>query len=81
MIRLHVIGMLFGALLTAPFLTSEGHSGIIYGSGFNQNPSQEGQQRDDYWKIVAGPSYFVPPDGQSYPYAAYVSDQILGLFS
>ena len=44
---------------------------LIYGSGEGPNPSPAGA-RDSNWYVVALPSSFSPPDGQTIPYQAYV---------
>jgi hypothetical protein len=43
-------------------------TGTIYGSGYGVNPGD----RDSFWRIVAVPSTFTPPDGQTAPYDSYV---------
>ena len=56
------------AIGIAAFLACSASAGIIHGTG-------EGiGTRDSYWKVVAGPSTFTPPTGDSYSnggYAAY----------
>jgi hypothetical protein len=40
----------------------------VFGTGENLSLGD----RDNRWKVVAGPTGFMPPDGQSFPYASYV---------
>jgi hypothetical protein len=44
-------------------------TGTIYGSGYGLSPGQ----RDSNWRIVAVPSSFAPPGGQTVPYDSYVT--------
>ncbi len=51
-------------------LVESSRAALIYGSGEGSNPSPGGL-RDANWEIVAVPTGFTPPSGQSTPYAAY----------
>lgn len=54
----------FGGIAHAQITT-----GTIYGSGYGLSPGQ----RDPNWRIVAVPSSFAPPGGQTVPYDSYVT--------
>ena len=47
-------------------------TGTIFGSGYGLSPGD----RDSLWKIVATPSSFTPPGGQTMPYDSYVTQSI-----
>lgn len=51
-------------------------SGTIVGTGLGSNPGG----RDSNWNIVAVPTGFTPPSGQSTPYNAYVPYAAPGVF-
>lgn len=51
-------------------------SGTIFGSGLGLSPGG----RDSNWKIVALPSGFTPPSGQTTPYNSYVPYTTPGVF-
>ena len=46
--------------------------GVIYGTGFGVGPSG----RDTNWAVVAVPTSWTPPSGQSVPYDAYVYQSV-----
>jgi MYXO-CTERM domain-containing protein len=57
------------SLMPAIALCASAHAGIIHGTGEGTDP------RDSSWKVIAGPSGFTPPSGDSYSnggYSAYV---------
>lgn len=52
-------------------------SGTIFGSGLGSSPGG----RDSNWKVVAVPSTFTPPSGQTVPYSAYIPTNTVSLFT
>jgi hypothetical protein len=52
-------------------------SGTIFGTGLGSSPGG----RDSNWKVVAVPSTFTPPSGQTVPYSAYIPTNTVPQFT
>ena len=66
-----VATVLLGTLVCRP-AHAQITTGTIFGSGYGLSPGD----RDSLWKIVATPSSFTPPGGQTMPYDSYVTYSI-----
>jgi hypothetical protein len=61
-----ISGCLFGGFI------SKASAGIIYGTGAGVGPGG----RDTNWSVVAVPTGWTPPSGQTTPYSAYVYNAV-----
>lgn len=83
--RRRAIELASGAFLTLlaaghPPLSAQAAPTIIYGTGQAESGTQAVPGRDAHWQVVAAPTQFTPPDGQTYPYAAYVVQTAEGVW-